>query len=301
MNRTFDILKKLYKPKKIKRIGKTIIFETNNGSFLIKPQEEKNIKELYDYLESRKWTNFPRLIDSNRYDLNLYEYIDEVGTPKEQKAQDIINLLGVLHNKTYYYKEVNVAHYQSIYDNINKNIKYYKQYFDDFFMKVINTTYPSPSEYLFMMNATSIFNSLSFCESELKKWFGLVQEKKRVRVALVHRNMKLSHLLRKDKDYFVSWEKSKIDSPILDLALFFKNEWQEIEWATLLESYLKQFALEKDEEKLLFILLKLPFSIEKDSNELIKTMKMNELIKYLQKADDLIRPYYLEQSANEQN
>ena len=36
----------------------------------------------------------------------MYEYIEDVNTPEEQKAIDLVSMMSLLHNKTTYYKEV---------------------------------------------------------------------------------------------------------------------------------------------------------------------------------------------------
>ena len=63
MNRSLDILKAIYKPYRYTIKGKATILETTSGDFLIK-EKNKDLNELYNYLISRGFDNFPKLIDS---------------------------------------------------------------------------------------------------------------------------------------------------------------------------------------------------------------------------------------------
>ena len=105
MNKSLEILKAIYKPYKYTIKGKTTIIETTSGDFIIKPKN-KDINELYTYLTNRGFLNFPKIIDGSRDEVNVFEYIEDIKLPKEQKCEDLIELIASLHNKTSYFKEV---------------------------------------------------------------------------------------------------------------------------------------------------------------------------------------------------
>ncbi len=73
---------------------------------------------MYSYLTSRSFIHFPPLIDESRSDVNVYEYVEGVSMPIEQKALDLIEVVANLHNKTTYYKNVTEDEFKTIYDNI---------------------------------------------------------------------------------------------------------------------------------------------------------------------------------------
>ena len=78
--------------------GKCIIAKCDNNMYAVKKNFD-NIKKTYEYLESRSFEYFPKIIKSNN-EYNAFEYINEVNNPMEQKAFDMVNLLSILHNKT---------------------------------------------------------------------------------------------------------------------------------------------------------------------------------------------------------
>src|SRR5574344_2287437 len=104
---SIDVLKNIYRPYRYTIKGKTTIINTTSGDYVIK-EKSKDIKELYGYLISRNFDNFPKLIDESRKDVNVYEYIEDTTMPKEQKSIDLIRLVSNLHNKTSYFKEVSL-------------------------------------------------------------------------------------------------------------------------------------------------------------------------------------------------
>ncbi len=72
--------------------------------------------------------------------------------------------------------------------------------------------------------------------------------------------MSLEHYLKGDRDYFISWEKSKIDSPVLDLVHFYQTDYFDVEFITLFQKYQEKFPLQEAEKKLFFILISLPMT-----------------------------------------
>ena len=171
MNRTFEIIKSIYKPHRITLKGKTSIFETTSGKFLVKEKGMTNIKNLYNYLISRNFDSFPHLIDGDRSELNIFEYIEDIETPKEQKALDLIGVISNLHNKTTYYKEVTEDQYKSIYEEILNNINYLTDLYNKEFERIVGVVYMSPSDYLLIRNSTEILSSLEFhVKTELKRF-----------------------------------------------------------------------------------------------------------------------------------
>ena len=164
MNRSIDVLKEIYKPYRYTIKGNSTIIESTSGNFVIKPKT-KDLKELFDYLNSRSFHNFPKLVDSSRSDTYVFEYLNDISMPQEQRIQDLITLVAKLHNKTSFYKEVSEDKYKSIYEDIKNNILYLKEYYNNLFDISYNDIYLSPSMYLFMRNYTKIKDCLLFCES----------------------------------------------------------------------------------------------------------------------------------------
>jgi len=293
MNKSLEVLKKIYKPYRYTIRGKVMILNTTSGDLVVKEKKnDKNMRELYNYLVSRNFTNFPTLIDDARSDVNVYEFLDSVSMPLEQKALDLIDLISNLHNKTTFYKSVTEDTFKEIFDNIKANIDYLKVYYDEWYEKIKKDIYMSPSNYLFIRNAYKIFASLDFCLHELDEWFSIVKEQSKKRVCLIHNHLCLDHFLKNDKDFLISWEDSRVDSPVMDLYHLYKCEYFDTSFDVLLNRYFEKVRLTEDEKKLFFILISIPKKIEFFENEFKSTQSVREALDYLFITESLVRPYY---------
>ncbi len=287
MNKSLEILKAIYKPYRYTIKGKATILETTTGDFIIKPKN-KDINELYNYLTNRGFINFPKIIDSSRDEVNVFEYVEDIKLPKEQKCDDLIDIIASLHNKTSYFKEVSEDKFKIIYEDIKKNINYLMNYYNTLYEIGFNEKYSSPSNYLFLRNYYKLNASLKYADSELSNWYELVSKETKIRVSLVHNNLELNHLLN---NKLISWDKYTIDTPILDIVNLYKKEWQNMNFSECLSRYIYKFPLLEYEKKLLFILLSLPPSLEKFDSEFKKCQNISNLINYIFKTEELIRPY----------
>lgn len=287
MNKSLEILKAIYKPYRYTIKGKATILETTSGNFLIKPKN-KDINELFTYLINRGFTNFPKLIDSSRSEVNVFEFIEDINLPKEQKCEDLIELIASLHNKTSYFKEVSTDKFKEIYDNIKANINYLSSYFNIIYEIGFNEVYSSPSNYLFMRNFYKIDASLKYASKELNNWFNLVTNENKIRVSVVHNNLELNHLI---DNKLISWDNYIIDTPIIDIVNLYKNTWNTLEFSEILSRYMYKFPLLEYEKKLLFILLVMPITCKKSNSEFEKCHNTSNLVDYIFKTEKLIRPY----------
>ena len=297
MNNELKILIDKYKPLKYTLKGKTINLFSTTGDYVIKPTN-KNINELFRYLNSRNFTNFPKIVEQNDKYIT-YEYVNSLDTPKEQQLLDMILVVSKLHNKTVYFKEVTDDKYTEVYDNIKSNVLFLKDYYSKKYDEAFNEVYNSPANYYFLLNYSLVNNDLVFIENELDEWFNLVKEQNKQRVCLVHNNLSLDHFIKGMDSYLLSWDKYTFDTPIIDIVNLYKNEYLTCNFSGILKEYLKNFKLSKDEEKILFILLSLPDKIKEDESEFNKTCNAALIVDYIKRTEKLIRPYYSKKEKEE--
>lgn len=291
MNKSIEVLKSIYKPYRYTIKGKSTILETTCGDFIIKPKN-KDINELYTYLTNRGFMNYPKIIDSSRDEVNVFEYVEDIKLPKEQKCDDLIEIIASLHNKTSYFKEVSEDKFKSIYEDIKSNINYLSNYYNTLYEIGFNEVYESPSNYIFMRNYFKINAALEYANNELDNWYSLVTSETKIRVCLIHNNLELNHLLN---NKLISWDNYMIDTPVIDIVKLYKKEWKNIDFSEILERYMYKFPLLEYEKKLLFILISMPPEIKKSDNEFEKCKVVSEVMDYVFKTEELIRPYNTEQ------
>lgn len=276
-------------PKSIKKVNNSFVVDTGDKKYVLK-NRKNDIDEKFNYLLSRNFDYFPRHSSVGDYD--IYEYIENANISDEEKLYEIIDLISLLHTKTTRYKNIDIDDYKVIYENLDKKINYLNVYYSELNDLIDTEIYMSPSHYLLALNMSKIYSALSFCKIELDNWYELIKNNPKQRVAYIHNNLELNHLVRGTNPYLVSWEKSKVDLPIFDLLDLYDKYYQKTDFDILLNNYQKRYPLKDEELKLFFIKISIPEKIEFDIDELENTKRVKRVLEMLNKGDKLIKPYY---------
>lgn len=271
--------------------NKTKILDTNRGTLVLKKKDNNiNLTNTFNYLESRSFDNYPkRVFENNNYD--VYEYINGYNEPDEQKILDLINLLTILHYKTTFYKEVDIDYFKEIYESTINKIDYIYNHYTDIISLIETSIYMSPVEYLIARNISKIYESLNYSKENINKWYELVKNKRRIRVVNIHNNLSLEHYIKGNKPYLISWEKSKIDNPIYDLYNLYLNHYLDFDFSELFLNYESKYPLLKEERILLFSLMTIPWKFEFDDTEYNLCKNARKLFDYLYKTEKLVTEY----------
>lgn len=289
---SLDLVTKIYKPYKVTKISNATILKCTNGTYVVKNKKNKDIKELYKYLNSRDFHYYPLLVEDNRSDINVFEYVEDNSIDNEQKLFDLINLISLLHNKTSYYKEVTNDKIKEIYEELLGRAIYMEEYFNKIIFNIEDDIFVSPSSNLLLNNSSKIFESLVFLKKEIEEWYKITIDSDKMRVCLVHNNLNLDHYIKSDKDYLISWDNYIIDSPIIDIVKLYKNIYINMNFSEALKLYMEKFPLNDSEKKLLFIMLVMPDEINLTNDEIKNVVTIRKYLDYIYKTENLIRPYY---------
>lgn len=298
MRKINDVLKKYeLKPHRYIKEGNVVIVDTDQGKYALK--EKRGNKKIFNYLNSRNFNYYPQFINDNNEDYDIMEYIEEVDIPIDQKIMDLVDLVGLLHSKTTHYQEVDEDDYKEIYEDINNNIIYLNSYYNDMINIIDTKVYMSPAEYLLARNITKVFAAINYSKGELDTWYEMVKKSHKKRLVVLHNNLDLSHFLRNNDSYLISWDKSKIDMPIFDIYKLYKRNGLEFEFSEVLKRYEKNYPLLPEEKKLLFILMALPDKIEFGKNEYENCKDINRMVDFVYKTEMIISPYYTKERKTE--
>lgn len=260
--------------------------DTKDARYVIK--ENKYNTDIYNYLRTRSFTYYPKILNDEKDSYLITEYIEDIDLPKEQKILDMIDLVSLLHYKTTHYKEVTEDDYKEIYEDINNNIDYLYSYYIDLITLIETKVYMSPSEYLFASNISKLLASLTYVKEELNSWYEEVKEIKKQRLVVLHNDLRLDHFIENEYPYLISWNKSKIGLPIFDLYKLYKRHFLDFDFSEILNRYESKFPLTKLEKKLLFILIVLPDKIEFNKTEYENTLDVSKVINSLYKTEKLV-------------
>ena len=257
---------------------------------VVKERKNDDIDKTYSYLKSRSFDYFPEPIAMlDKYE--LYPYIDSGYEPKEQKAMDLMYLLSLLHSKTTFYREVDIDRNKEIYENIVNDLDYLNNYYSDLITSIEKEIYMAPSSYLIARNINIIFESIYYSRNMIESWYKKIENNKNERVVNIHNNITLDHYIKSEKPYLISWNKSRIDSPIYDLLSFYKNHYLELDFDDLFNYYESSYPLKEEEKLLLFSYMSIPDKIELENDEYRMCIKINKMIDYLYKTSNLIMNY----------
>ena len=272
------------KPLKYQKKGNIYLINTKDNKYVIK----KTNKETYEYLISRDYNYLPNIIYLDNY--IIYEYEDEIVRPNEEKILDIIYLVSLLHKKTSYTKNITQNDIKEIYEDIVNNINFLKIYYDVLMSKIESKEIMNPAEYYLARNISLIYLSLDKCLKDINDWYNENKNIDSIRYTMNHNNLKLDHIVN---NHLISFEHAKENMPIYDIYKLYKDTYNQTDWYDLYLKYNKEFKLNKEEEKLLFILLLIPNKIEFKANEYNNTLLVQDEIEYLNKTNDLINKIVL--------
>lgn len=254
---------------------------------VIKNKKDNSVSELFKYLDDRGFYSHPEVIDEDDSTYTMKK-IECENYYEINEGVELIKVMSELHNKTQFYKDVSKNKYRSINDKLLNNIEYLKKYYLSLIEKIENEIYMSPSHYLFARNYSLIDSSLEYSKKELKKWFNLVSNKTKERVCIVHNNVSKKHFAKEGKGYLLSWDNHMVDTPVLDLYIFYKKEGYKLDFNYLLDIYNQGLELTDEEKILLNILISIPPKIEEIDNEYLNTINIKNTINYMNSGINII-------------
>ena len=289
---SIELLAKIYKPYKVTVKKNVKIFNCTCGNYVIKNKKQKDIKELYKYLNSRAFTYYPKLLEDNRSEVNVFEYQEDFSIDSEQKLYDLINLVSLLHSKTSYYKEVSKDKLKSIYEMLLGRVEYIENNLNNIIFSIEDNVFVSPSGTLLLNKSNKVFESLSFLKREIEEWYKYSIDNTKMRVSVVHNNLELEHYIKNEDDYLISWDNYIIDTPIIDIVKLYKKIYLVMDFTELLNKYLEKFPLHEYEKKLLIIMLVMPDDLILSSDELKNVFIVRKYLDYVFKTENLVKSIY---------
>jgi len=279
MNNILDRLN--IKPEKIKLKNKVKIITSNEDRYIVK-NNNKQKKDVYKYLENRNFLYFPKVYTDFSDNYEVTRYIDEININSEQKLIDMIYLLTLLHNKTTFYKEINLDEIKNIYESNIDYFSYLKNYYEDINKVIEKEIYMSPSNYLLIRNITNIYSIINIGYEYTNRWYETIKNKKTIRYVLNHNNLDTNHFLEDSNNmYFISWDKSDFGYNVNDIYNLYLNNYQNIELSTILDSYISKYRLEEYEYYYLIMLLCNISKIDLSIKESIKIRNIYNLLDYI--------------------
>ena len=265
---------------KIKKIDNLEIFDYGNKILCRKKTNTNNLKK-YKYLKSKDFNNIivPNII--NGYEVR--EYIKEVSITNEDKLNQLVYLISLLHTKTTHYKNISINDIKEFYEKITDEIIETKKYYNEIIENNDVYYFMKPSIEIIINKASLFLVALDNSKFFLDKWYEIIKNKSRKRVVMNHNNLKITNFIVSEQSYLINFDQSIIDYPIFDLISLFKNNYKIIDMIDLFEVYNSKYPLLLEEKFLLFSLLLKIEIINLDNCEIINTRNICNIIMYLDK------------------
>ena len=267
-----------------------------NNKYIYKQMTRKS--DLYDYLLTRNFNYFPKSYSKVGDEIELMDYINSKDIPKEQRLEDLIYITSILHLNTSFDKVIDIDKIKEIYENTTQKLEYINKYYLDKQNEIEEEIYMSPSNYLLIRNISTLYKSIDLSKYYLDKWYSIVKDNTNIRYSFIHGNLKDNNILEDDNIYLISWDKSRIDFPIIDLEILYKNNYLDINIDTILSIYQKKYKLKEEEIFLLFSYLLIPSVIKENSSDYLKTKDVSNIILYFDKTYNLLKNYSKESNNN---
>ncbi len=282
-----DILDKFnLKINKVSIKGNCMILDTDSEKYVLK----KDNTNYYDYLPVREFINYPDVLQV-KYDYVLSKYIDNKNVPDNQRLEDMIYLVSILHNHTAFDKKIDIDTIKEKYESLINKLDYLYRYYLSLQDLIEDEEYMSPANYYLIRNISLIYYAIKESRKYLDKWYKDIENTKTIRYAYTHGNLDINHILEDDKLYLISWNKSKIDLPIYDIEDFYRKNFKSIRLDTILRIYSKKYLLKEDEINLLFCLLLIPIKVDMDKKEYPRIEDITDMILYLEDTLEVLKNY----------
>lgn len=291
MNKELEKIVKLRNihPIAYKRIKSVYIVSDKDREYVIKLNT--NNYDIYKYLLSKDFLFFPKNYNYPNDDYDISLFVKGLDVNKEQRINDYIKIIAILHFKTSYMREIDLDEIKEQYEKIDNQIINLRKYYNILNETIDHETFFSPSAYLLLRNISLIYSILDNSEVLLNEVYHKLKDEKSIRVALLHNNVDLDHLIITEKEYLVSWDKSFFSNPILEIEDIYRKYYKDISLSDLLKLYENINKLTSLEKALLLINLSLPKEIKLTDNTYQDTLIINNEIKYLKKVYELLIEY----------
>lgn len=265
---------------KIEYNSKYTIVECNDKKYLLKYKNNK-LKEIEEYLNSIEYDYYVSIINSYDDNIYIYPYYDSYDISLDDKYEDIINALSILHIKSCDHVFYNKDEMKVIYDDISSKIDYMMKYYYDLQDYIEELSFPRPALYLLINNISKFHELLKCARFNLDTWYK--EESFKSICCLLINNLELDNFIVGEKNYFINFDNSYRDLFIYDLVNFYKSNYSYENIVKVINKYEKRLGIRNNEYNLFFSLISIPDKIDITNNN-IKDIKMvNERIEYVSK------------------
>lgn len=282
----------------IRVTDKVYKIKCDNGYYVVKIVESKQIEQVYEYVETLHIKCFVQvLINKNNEILTPYHqnhlylmpYIENsVGLLKEVKIKFYFETLAYLHYNSFYYTKINQQYFETLKNDVLKIIDERSIYYQQMIKGFENIVIRSPSQWMLVMNYYRIYEALCSSRQYLSQYLENTKEFHQIRVCLNYKHFDYDHIALKNR-LLLSIDNVCIDLPIYDLFDIYQRIPDILfDLDCFCEYYFKKIELREDEKLLLCCLMNIVPIIEYGQDEIENIIKLSRLLYYLDSVHNFI-------------
>jgi spore coat protein YsxE len=287
-------------------IGKVMKLFTDKGTFALKVLSESKFAHLMSFYQHLTQKGYFRMIpmmrtlNGNGYvykNGNIYylmPWFQQMSSDRNEHYIRLFKELARLHLYSVFERPIQNENIRKYYESLLKQWEAREKFFEEYIETCERKWYMSPLELQYCTYFNEIMQAMRFSKSKLDEWYETVKNKKKERFVFIHGNVSSQHFVydEEGRGSFISLEKSRAASPIVDLLTFFYRQLKTypydcsecVDWFT---TYNRHFPLKEEEKLLLICFLSQPepiFRIIKDYSGQKRNDSERNYVRKLQKA-----------------
>lgn len=278
--------------------------KTANHFYCVKIVDEKKLEVAYQHLNTLHLHHFIHLILNNEQHyftpfqdqyIYLMPYLQEDNhIKKEMKIKTYYQILAYLHNHSFFMQHEEDAFFKKQYDDLFSLIQQRKNDYEELMREFEFRKFKSPAGWMLVLNYYRIVHYLNQAYYYLSQYQEIMKGKNEIRLSLTYNHFNKEHIFVSDET-LISIDRMKINYCIYDLIDIFQNHDELYESLPLLEYYLKEVKLLKEEKILIQCILSIVPQVQLNLQEEANIYQMSKLICYLDGLQEIFKKLMIDE------
>ena len=278
--------------------------KTANHFYCVKIVDEKKLEVAYQHLNTLHLHHFIHLILNNEQHyftpfqdqyIYLMPYLQEDNHIKKgMKIKTYYQILAYLHNHSYFMQHEEDAFFKKQYDDLFSLIQQRKNDYEELMREFEFRKFKSPAGWMLVLNYYRIVHYLNQAHYYLSQYQEIMKGKNEIRLSLTYNHFNKEHIFVSDET-LISIDRMKINYCIYDLIDIFQNHDELYDSLPLLEYYLKEVKLLKEEKILMQCILSIVPQVQLNLQEEVNIYQMSKLICYLDGLQEIFKKLMIDE------
>ena len=213
---------------------------------------------------------------------------------KEMKIKTYYQILAYLHNHSFFMQHEEDAFFKKQYDDLFSLIQQRKNDYEELMREFEFRKFKSPAGWMLVLNYYRIVHYLNQAHYYLSQYQEIMKGKNEIRLSLTYNHFNKEHIFVSDET-LISIDRMKINYCIYDLIDIFQNHDELYESLPLLEYYLKEVKLLKEEKILIQCILSIVPQVQLNLQEEANIYQMSKLICYLDGLQEIFKKLMIDE------